>query len=259
MLVTYQQGPAKAVIDTAHGARLAELEINGLQLLVPRCDNALQWGCYPMAPWVGRLRNSAFWYGGKVWRVPANFGAHAIHGTTFNKPWRQTGSDRFSVKFDADWPFVGSAHQTIRLAADSLTLTLEVRALEQPFPASIGWHPWFARQLQRGQPAQLSFVAGSQYLVDGELIPTGVLAPPVEGPWDDSFTDLSADPQIHWPGALRLTLSSNVTDWTVYNQLDHALCVEPISGPPNALNIAPVIVPVEQPLTAQMHWQWQLD
>jgi galactose mutarotase-like enzyme len=91
------------------------------------------------------------------------------------------------------------------------------------------------------------------------LIPTGVLVPPLAGPWDDSFTEVHKEPVIHWPGAMRMELSSTVNDWTVYNLLDHALCVEPISGPPNALNIAPVVVALGQSLFAEMRLKWTLE
>jgi aldose 1-epimerase len=258
-LVKIQKGPATVIVDTDNGARLASLEVNGLNLLVGRDANPLSWGCFPMVPWVGRLRNSSFWYDAKVRRVRKNFGQHSIHGTVFDKPWQQVGSGRFSTVFDEDWPFAGSAHQTISLKADELVMTLEVRSEGDKFPASIGWHPWFNRQLERGRPAELSFTAGSQYLCDAELIPTGVLAPPLDGPWDDSFTEMHKEPVIHWPGAMRMELSSTVNDWTIYNLLDHAICVEPISGPPNSLNIAPVIVSPGQSLIAEMRLKWTLE
>jgi aldose 1-epimerase len=135
-LVKIQEGPATVIVDTDNGARLAALEVNGLSLLVARQDNPLNWGCFPMAPWVGRLRNSSFWYGGKVRRVRKNFGPHSIHGTTFDKPWKEVGAGKFSMVFDEDWPFAGSAHQTISLKADELVMTLEVRSDGDDFPAS---------------------------------------------------------------------------------------------------------------------------
>jgi galactose mutarotase-like enzyme len=35
-----------------------------------------------------------------------------------------------------------------------------------------------------------------------------------------------------------------------------AMCIEPQSAPPDALNIHPAIVQPGQPLIAEMHWTW---
>ena len=48
------------------------------------------------------------------------------------------------------------------------------------------------------------------------------------------FTDLAADPVLEWPGQLRLAISSTCRWWVVYSMPEHAICVEPQSGPPDA-------------------------
>jgi len=92
---------------------------------------------------------------------------------------------------------------------------------------------------------------------DADGIPTGERVPPTAGPWDDAFTDLTADPVLEWPGQLRLSVASTCSWWVVYSMPEHAICVEPQSGPPDALNIAPEVVEPSAPLMHVMRWRWE--
>jgi galactose mutarotase-like enzyme len=148
--------------------------------------------------------------------------------------------------------------QRVSLDSEGLDLRLEVEAEAEPFPASVGWHPWFLRNLTRGGPAELEFDAESMYQRDPTGIPTGRLLPPPPGPWDDCFTNVVSEPSVNWPGALRVSLSSSATHWVVYNEPEHAVCIEPPTGPPDALNIAQELVSPERPLVAEARIAWVL-
>ena len=106
------------------------------------------------------------------------------------------------------------------------------------------------------RPAELGFDARSMYERDSAGIPTGRLVPPPPGPWDDCFTHVVSGPSVNWPGALRVSLSSSATYWVVYNEPEHALCVEPQTGPPDALNIAQELVSSDRPLVAEARIAW---
>jgi aldose 1-epimerase len=43
----------------------------------------------------------------------------------------------------------------------------------------------------------------------------------------------------------------------VYTEPDHAVCVEPQSGPPDEVNIAPRLVTSEDPLRLTTSWRWR--
>jgi aldose 1-epimerase len=83
---------------------------------------------------------------------------------------------------------------------------------------------------------------------------------PPPGPWDDAFTGLRANPVLAWPGRLRLELESTCRWWVVYSMPAHAICVEPQSGPPDAVNLAadlgPGVVGPGAPLVHAMRWRW---
>ncbi|CAM2070161.1 Aldose 1-epimerase [Sulfidibacter corallicola] len=251
-------GDATLAIDPSHGARLTSLSIAGLELLVPPTANTFHWGCYPMAPWAGRIRYGRFEFDGRDYQLPLTMPPHAIHGTTYNRPWRRyNGAASFDIDLGPDWPFPGRAVQHFRLGPNRLDLTMEIHSDSEPFPASAGWHPWFQRQLGRGEPAQLSIQADSMYARDEHHMATDRLIPPPPGPWDDCFVGVRQPVEILWPGALRLCMEADVQHWVVYNEPEHAFCVEPQSAPPDALNIEPRLVTPEAPLTlnASLHWE----
>lgn len=246
-----EAGDARVVVDAEAGGRIAELEVAGLQLLVPREADALRWGCYPMAPFAGRVREARFRHAGREYELPVTAPPHAIHGTVHDRPWRDEGGGRLSIALGPDWPFPGRAVQQVALEPDALSLRLEVHADDAVFPASLGWHPWFRRRLARGAPARLALRARHMYVRDASGIPTGETVPPPPGPWDDCFTGLEADPVLAWAGAVELTLHSTVSHWVVYDEPEHALCVEPQTAPPDALNLGAALVEPGRPLVAE--------
>ncbi len=257
-------GPARAEFDLEAGGRMASLAIDGLELLVapdsPERSPATAWGSYPLAPWAGRIRDARFRFEGREHALPVNWPPHAIHGTTFDRAWSLDAADErslaLSIDLGSDWPFGGRAVQTASLEADHLDWRLEVRAEAEAFPASLGWHPWWRRHIGRGEEARLSFRAGAMYRRDEHDVAIAEKVSPPPGPWDDCFTDVQEPPVIEWPGALRLALTSDSDHWVVYDEPEHALCVEPMTGPPDALNIEPRRVEPGRPLALGVRLAW---
>ncbi|CAM2009863.1 aldose epimerase family protein [Acanthopleuribacter pedis] len=251
-------GEVQIAIDPSQGARLASLRIAGMELLVPPTASTFHWGCYPMAPWTGRVRHGKFTFGGREYQLPITMPPHAIHGTTYNRPWRRVnGAPVFETDLGPDWPFAGRVVQTFNLAEDHLRLRMEIHSDQRPMPAAAGWHPWFNRQLSRGRPAKLHFQAQSMYARDEEQCITRDLITPTPGPWDDAFTDVKQPIEIEWPQALKLGFKANVNNWVVYDECAHAFCVEPQTEPPESLNTGTQIVEPGSPLCleAELHWQ----
>jgi aldose 1-epimerase len=262
MEVELTAGAARVVVDSERGGRLASFVVDGLELLVGAGDSALDWGCYPMAPFAGRVRNGRFKYKGREHQLERNLPPHAIHGTVFDQPWKVEHADVTDAVLVADlgerWPFPGRVVHRIRLGDDALELRLEVWAEDEPFPASCGWHPWWRRRLSRGEPLALDLEAGAVWVRDEEGIPSGDLEPPPPGPWDDCFTDLAGPPVLRWEGAVELTVDSSCMDVVVFDEPSHAVCVEPQTGPPDALRLTPVLVEPGLPLVAEATFGWEL-
>jgi aldose 1-epimerase len=229
-------GDARVVVLARDGGRLGSVTIGGRELLVagdPR--DPISWGSYPMAPWAGRVNLGRFTFDGQVHQLPISMAPHAIHGVVYDRPWSVVAEDTIGIDLDERWPFRGRVVQRFTVLEDGLEVTMTVTADER-MPAVIGWHPWFRR------------------VPDG--IPTGERVPPTAGPWDDAFTDLATDPVLEWPGQLRLSISSSCPWWVVYSMPEHAICVEPQSGPPDGLDPSPDVVAPGRPLTHSMRWSW---
>ena len=245
-------GNARLLVDADHGGRIASLMIDGFDVLVadrPTCS-PLMWGSYPMAPWAGRIRHGEFSYGGRSFALAPNSPPHAIHGTVFERPWTIAGPREISCDLGDTWPFGGRVLQRFALTPTRLHCTMEVHAGDVTMPAYLGWHPVFVK------PDSMDFRAMSMYRRDDEGIPDGTLvSPPPPGPWDDCFCGVDEPISLHW-GELVLRLSSDCQYWVVYDREAHATCVEPQSGPPDGLNLAPSTVEPSKPLIKRMTWDW---
>ncbi len=250
-------GSARAVVCPDDGGRLGSLVVDGRELLVVSSpDGPVSWGAYPMAPWAGRIRRGTFTFAGVERHLPITMPPHAIHGVVYDRPWTVTGPDSIAIDLDRRWPFRGRVTQRFRLDGNGLEVAMTLEA-DEPQPVVLGWHPWFRRVLAAGdEPVRLALEAGSMLLRDAEGMPSGERVAPPPGPWDDCFTDLAADPVLEWPGRLRLTASSTCRWWVVYSMPEHAICVEPQSGPPDAANLGPEVVEPGAPLTHVMRWRW---
>jgi aldose 1-epimerase len=265
-------GPAHAVVDPEAGGRIASLTVHGFELLVTQSQAAAAlghppgpygWGLFPMAPWAGRIARGKFTFAGRPYQLPVNFGPHAIHGTLADRP--AGGSEQVAAAeaivtwtLGPPWPFAGWAAQTVVLAADGLSLTLEIRA-DEAMPVTCGWHPWWSRQIGSAEPVELEFQPEAMYQLDEEGIPTGELIPPPAGPWDDCFPMPSTPIRLRWPGALEVTLESGCPEVVVYDKPPYAVCVEPETGPPDAVNLG-IHCQVLEPgdlMTTTARWTWR--
>ncbi|MEP6638337.1 MAG: aldose 1-epimerase [Chloroflexota bacterium] len=247
----------EAVVDLVAGGRLASLVIAGREVLKTAGDGPFQWGSFPMAPYAGRIRDATLTFGGRDYQLPATIPPHAIHGTVLTRRWHVVGDGTIATELGPEWPFAGGVVQRFELAADHLTCRLELHA-DEAMPASMGWHPWFVRRLAGVDgELELDVEPGAMYVRDDAGIATDELVAPPPGPWDDCFTDLRRPPRLRWPGFLELTIESDCTDWVIFTAPTEALCVEPQTAPPNALNTDPTVVGPDRPLVAEMTWGWR--
>jgi aldose 1-epimerase len=248
---------ASIAIDASDGCRLASLQVFGSELLVTAGEGPIRWGCYPMAPWVGRTRRGWFSFAGSDYQLPINLGPHAIHGTVFNQPWRPLDPPfTFEIDTGPHWPFPGVVRQEVRLGEGRLDLRLEVHSVEGPMPAACGWHPWFRRQVG-ASTAHESVTVGHILPRDADGISGREPGPVPPPPWDDCFGDVTWPATITWPGLVRLGIESDQPFVVVYNEEPEAFCIEPQSAPPDSLNHDPFVAEPGQPLVATAGITWQ--
>jgi aldose 1-epimerase len=250
---------AKATVEL-QGGRLASLEIGGNEVLVTHGPKPTRWGSFPMVPWCGRLPDGKLHYADNVYQFPLTSPDSANHGLAHIQPWRVIQHSDSVLKIGTDltapWTFGGSVTQRFELDDNAMLIEIQIEADEWAMPVMAGWHPWFRRRLDIGDPAQLLVEPGRQYQLDENKVPTGALGAVGPQPWDDCFIDLAAPPTISWPGAFDLTISSSFDHWVIFTEPTNAICVEPQSGPPNEINRAPKIIDPGQRFFGWMGMTW---
>ncbi|MEU5202899.1 aldose 1-epimerase [Streptomyces pseudogriseolus] len=254
--ITLTAGDAEVDVLPGNGGRVGGLRLGGVELL----RQGERYGCFPMVPWCGRLRDGRFRDGATVQQMPLNAPPHAIHGTARNAPWRtaRRSGDEAVLTYDLvdPWPYAGRVTQQVALTEESLTLTMGVETYESSFPAQIGWHPWFNRNLG-GEDVRVDFAPAWQEERGEDHLPTGKRIDPTPGPWDDCFgMPDGVDVTLTWPGQLQLKVTSCVEWVVVYDEQAEAVCVEPQTGPPDGLNTHPRLVTPLEPLEASTTWTW---
>lgn len=256
-LVTIGSESIRVDVDAERGGRVAQIHVGDTPLLVahgPDTSDATAWGAFPMVPWAGRIRRGQFTFDGETHELPINMGDHAIHGVGFTSRWDVSRAEPTLVELslalpsDRRWPFGGHVRQVIEVHDRSVTFTMTVTADDRAFPVSFGWHPWFRK------PTAIDFRPEAMYRRDADHIAVDELVAVPDGPWDDCFVNRR-------PVRLRIDdvdveLSSDCTHWVVYDEPDHATCVEPQTGPPDAFNIAPHVLVSGQSHTAAYRLDW---
>jgi len=260
-MIALSSGNVEVDVDVEYGSRLSSVRFGGTELLVQRTNgDSFSWGCYPMAPWAGRIRNGIFEHQGSSVQLPINSAPHAIHGLVHDAVWQVVNTSPTSatlrVDLDQRWPFAGWVEHCISVDSTSVNLQLTMHATEHKdemisMPAQVGWHPWFVR------PVQLEAKFKTMYVRDSDGIAGAQRALQkfdlMKSPLDDCFSDAVTAPLLNFENGPTVRLETDCSHWVVYNEPSHAICVEPQSGPPNGLNSEPLVVSPNHPLTRYFH------
>lgn len=241
--VELQNDRLAVTVSPAEGGRVAQIVADGVPVLIgpgegrPDPSDPLAWGSYPMVPWCGRIRQGRFTFDGIDHQLPINFETHSIHGVGCRSTWTVTEHTAHRVRMelvlphDASWPFGGIARQTIAIDGTRVRLELAVTALDHAMPASLGWHPWFRK------PSTFDFRPAAMYRRDEAWITVDELVPVPDAPFDDCF--VNGDPVRITVDGVPLELTSNCSDWVVFDMRPHGTCIEPQTAPPDSFNIRP--------------------
>ena len=245
-----EQGDARLTVSPADGGRMTSLVAGGEERLVARVADPIRWGCYPMAPWAGRIRDGRFTFRGRAVELPRNLPPHAIHGTVFERAWEVVDPATIAIDLGPAWPFAGRVTQRFALASDGLRVDLELVA-DEPMPAIVGWHPWFRRPVTLTASTQAPVRARPRRPADRVVrrARTATVGRLLRGP--------CRAPAARLAGRLRAEGDLDADHWVIYDEAPSGICVEPQTGPPDAVNlgVSPVAEPGE-PVRSWMAWQW---
>jgi aldose 1-epimerase len=249
-----------ASVDLLHGGRLASLIVRGIELLAPRQrdNDLLHWGCYPLAPWAGRVRNAMFPFDGRMVGLETDLPPHAIHGLGYRFPWTAAGPAHLQCDLSSLWDFGGRLDQRLVITFESLELSLTVTATTKRMPAMLGWHPCFRRRLATGAPeVVLGFEPTGMWERDASDIPTGRIIDVPKGPWDDCFSGVAQAPVLTWPGQRSLRIESETPNWVIFDELPEIVCVEPLTDAPDVFNRRPTVLEPGESTTLTMRLVWE--
>jgi aldose 1-epimerase len=225
---------------------------------MPQSSNdVLDSSCFPLVPYCNRLKDGRFHWRGHDISLPLNFlpELNTLHGLGWKSDWEITGKISPQVNLRCVnpghelwiWPY--RAEQIVTLDGDGCEIVLALTNTgSEVMPAGLGLHPYFRRRPE----TRVRFDAETVMLSDAATMPTGIEAPAahfgnfVQG---DILPHETIDHCYrNWSGSV--TIEDNLGSITltaagaphlhVYAPADgSALCFEPVSHTPDALNRAP--------------------
>jgi aldose 1-epimerase len=215
--------------------------------------HALDAGCFPMVPYVNRIRGGSFACDGRMVHLTANMPGDSspLHGQGWLRAWEvvEVNAQRASLRYRHaadEWPWDYDAHQQIALDADGLSLTLScTNRSPERMPCGLGFHPYYPCDEETVIDTQVTSV----WTVDAAVLPVANV--PAEGRYnlrnrqicgqslDNGFDGWSGTADICWPAeevGLRLS-SPDAGRFQVYSPASGGLFVaEPVQNANAALN-----------------------
>ena len=167
-------------IDLDQGARLASVQWRDMQFAVPFRGQDLTWGWFSMSPFAGRIRDGIIKDSkGKKYQLPNSFDPpHALIGYGAHSSWEDIGGGRQFLELPS--PFDGATvTQSYEILDNALRWSVEYEANGCDLPVTLGFHPWFAREIGKGDSAELLFDANKMFKRGDDYLPTGEIISPV--------------------------------------------------------------------------------
>lgn len=216
-------------------------------------QNVLQAACFPLVPFVNRVRDGSFSFRGRTISMAPNMvgDPSPLHGQGWLSPWTVEEFDRglavLSYRHEpGEWPWAYEARQEFRLDGSVLDLALTCRNVsDDPMPCGLGQHPYFPCT----EGTRIETSVRHAWTVDEDVLPVDKV--PATGRYDlsdrlicgqdldNGFGEWSGralmnDPD--WPFELELS-SPQVRFFQIYSPASGGIFVgEPVTHANAALN-----------------------
>jgi aldose 1-epimerase len=215
--------------------------------------DVLDAACFPLVPFVNRVRGGTFVCDGRVVTLSPNMPADPspLHGQGWRAAWQVTEAhdDHATLTYrhaPGEWPWDYEATHSIALDEGGLSLELSCRNLSpERMPCGLGFHPYYPCSPE----TVLDTVVASAWTIDAAVLPVDNV--PAAGRYDlrarricgqsldNGFEGWGGSASIVWPGeAASLRLSSpDAGHFQVYSPAEGGLFVaEPVQHANAALN-----------------------
>lgn len=148
--------------------------------------NVLEAACFPLVPFVNRIRGSRFTFRGRDVSLTPNMAGDpsVLHGQGWLGAWQLLYSDgqQAELVFEhpaGEWPWTYEARQFFALEVRALTVRLScLNTSAEPMPCGLGQHPYFPCD----GDTILDTVVACAWEVDEHVLPTGKV--PATGRFD---------------------------------------------------------------------------
>jgi aldose 1-epimerase len=270
--IRISEGALSAAIEPAVGAGLSRLTLqrgDGAAEILRPAESVPRFAdlsMYIMAPWTNRIAGASFEFGGRRYRLRADWeDGTAIHGDVKTREWRVLDRTPVSARLgldsrdlrDANWPWPYAAEVRYEIDRGALVCDLAIRNLgEVPMPAGLGFHPFFSRSLREADVVRVKAVTRGRYPVRG-MIPSGAArrdevtatlgagGPLGDLVLDDVFGGFEPPAVITWDRSgleARVECSPNLGHVVVFSpRADTGMkpwfCVEPVSMVTDGFNL----------------------
>ncbi len=253
--VTLSAGALTLELAPALGGSIWRFDAGGLPVLRGARDettNVLDTGCFPLVPYVNRIRGGRFTCAGREVVIAPNMAGDRspLHGQGWQSEWSVDAADEAQATLGyrhgaGEWPWDYVAEQHFALDEQGLTATLTCRNTSSaPMPCGLGFHPYHPCDADTRLDTE---VAGA-FTVDPDVLP--VARVPAEGRYDlrerqvcgqgldNGFDGWGGRSTMTWRNGLRVTMSSPTAQFfQLYSPVEGGLFVaEPVSHANCALN-----------------------
>ncbi len=253
--LTLRHASARLTLAPHLGGAIGAFEWRGRDILRPAPANAgddpFAMACFPMVPYVNRIANGRFDFGGRAVQLEPNWSAdpHPLHGQGWRAPWSVAtatpSSATLSFEGGADeWPWRYHCEQRFELDEEGLAIELAVENRGvTPMPAMLGLHPYFPDATHAALRARLPRV----WQTDNAALPLEEIETPADWafepgravgavPLDHCFTGWNGLATLRWPDRLVIVRAAHCGFLHVYAPpARDFFCIEPQTGPPGAL------------------------
>ncbi len=193
MTVTLSTGRLKLTLSPSVGGSISAFEwidSDEVRPILRKCNsqsqNVLDAACFPLVPYVNRIRGGRFSFRGREIRLVPNMPGDPspLHGQGWLNPWEVEESDRsravLSYRHHAgEWPWDYEARQEFRLDERRLSIRLTCRnRSHEPMPCGLGQHPYFPC----GPETRLDTKVTHAWTIDEHVLPIEKV--PAEGRFD---------------------------------------------------------------------------
>jgi len=149
-------------------------------------EKVLHADCFPLVPYVNRIRGGCFTFRGRTVRLQPNMPGDPspLHGQGWLNPWAVETHDEASAVLTyhhrhGEWPWSYEARQHFALDDKGLSLRLACRnTSDEPMPCGLGFHPYFPC----GPETRIDTRVDCAWTVDENVLPVAKV--PAEGKYD---------------------------------------------------------------------------